>query len=134
VKDGVPAEPGHYKRRVTMRYLALIYGDETVVLSDEEQQQVMVDYTAFGEEGGKAGVLGGGGEALQPTSTATTVRVRDGETVTTDGPFAETKEQLGGYYMFECKNLDHAIEWAAKIPGAKTGSIEIRPVWEFPEQ
>jgi len=117
-----------------MRYLALIYGDETVVLSDEEQQQVMVDYTAFGEAGGKAGVLGGGGEPLQPTSTATTVRVRDGETVTTDGPFAETKEQLGGFYMFECKNLDQAIEWAAKIPGAKTGSIEIRPVWEFPEQ
>jgi hypothetical protein len=60
--------------------------------------------------------------------------VRDGETVTTDGPFAETKEQLGGYYMFECKNLDQAIEWAAKIPGAKTGSIEVRPIWEFPEQ
>ena len=117
-----------------MRYLALIYGDETVVLSDEEQQEVMIAYTAFGEEGGKAGVLGGGGEPLQPTSTATTVRVRDGETVTTDGPFAETKEQLGGFYMFECKNLDQAIEWAAKIPGAKTGSIEIRPVWEFPEQ
>jgi hypothetical protein len=117
-----------------MRYLALIYGDETVVLSDEEQQQVMVDYTTFGEEGGKAGVLGGGGEALQPTSTATTVRVRDGETVTTDGPFAETKEQLGGYYLFECKDLDQAIEWAAKIPGAKTGSVEVRPIMEFPEQ
>ena len=117
-----------------MRYLALIYGDETVVPSDEEQQEVMVAYTTFGEEGGKAGVLGGGGEALQPTSTATTVRVRNGETVTTDGPFAETKEQLGGYYLFECKDLDQAIEWAAKIPGAKTGSIEVRPIWEFPEQ
>jgi hypothetical protein len=114
-----------------MRYLALIYGDETVVLSDEEQQQVMVDYTAFGEEGAKAGVLTGVGEALQPTSTATTVRVRDGETVTTDGPFAETKEQLGGFYLFECENLDQAIEWAAKIPGAKSGSIEVRPIMEF---
>jgi hypothetical protein len=117
-----------------MRYLALIYGDETVVLSDEEQQEVMAAYTAFGEAGGKAGVLTGVGEALQPTSTATTVRVRDGETVTTDGPFAETKEQLGGFYLFECDNLDQAIEWAAKIPAAKDGSIEVRPIMEFPEQ
>jgi hypothetical protein len=114
-----------------MRYLALIYGDETVVASDEELQQEMADYIAFGEEGAKAGVLTGVGEALQPTSTATTVRVRNGEAVTTDGPFAETKEQLGGFYLFECKNLDQAIEWAAKIPGAKSGSIEVRPIMEF---
>jgi hypothetical protein len=117
-----------------MRYLALIYGDENVVWSEEETQEVMAAYTAFGEEGAKSGVLTGVGEALQPTSTATTVRVRDGETVTTDGPFAETKEQLGGFYLFECDNLDQAIEWAAKIPGAKDGSIEVRPIMEFPEQ
>ncbi|CAN5669819.1 YciI family protein [soil metagenome] len=117
-----------------MRYLALIYTDETVVWSDEEQQEVMTAYYAFGEEGGKAGVLGDAGEALQPTSTATTVRVRDGETLTTDGPFAETKEQLGGFYLLTCDNLDQAIEWAAKIPGAKHGSIEVRPIMEFPEQ
>jgi len=114
-----------------MRYAALIYTDETVVWSDEEQLEVMNAYNAFGEEGGKAGVLTGVGEALQPTSTATTVRVRDDETVTTDGPFAETKEQLGGFYVFECDNLDQAIEWAAKIPGAKHGSIEVRPIMEF---
>jgi hypothetical protein len=114
-----------------MRYLALIYTDENAVWSDEEQQQVMTDYIAFGEEGAKAGVLTGVGEALQPTSTATTVQVRAGETVTTDGPFAETKEQLGGFYLFECANLDQAIEWAAKIPGAKHGSIEVRPIMEF---
>jgi hypothetical protein len=114
-----------------MRYLALIYTDENAVWSDEEQQQVMSDYIAFGEEGGKAGVLTGVGEALQPTSTATTVQVRAGETLTTDGPFAETKEQLGGFYLFECANLDQAIEWAAKIPGAKHGSIEVRPIMEF---
>ncbi|MGH2827327.1 MAG: YciI family protein [Actinomycetota bacterium] len=117
-----------------MRYLALIYTDETVVWSDEEQQEVMKAYYAFGDEGRKAGVLGDAGEALQPTSTATTVRVRDGETLTTDGPFAETKEQLGGFYLFSCDNLDQAIEWAAKIPGAKHGSIEVRPIMEFPEQ
>jgi hypothetical protein len=114
-----------------VRYLALIYTDENVVWSDEEQQEVMAAYLAFGEEGGKAGVLGDAGEALQPTSTATTVRVRNGETLTTDGPFAETKEQLGGFYLLQCDNLDQAIEWAAKIPGAKHGSIEVRPIMEF---
>jgi len=125
---------GHKDGRKNMRYLALLYGDENVVSSDEEMQEMMKAYVAFGEEGDKAGVLTGVGEALQPTSTATTVRVRDGETVTTDGPFAETKEQLGGFYLFECKNLDQAIEWAAKIPAAKDGSVEVRPIMEFPEQ
>jgi hypothetical protein len=74
------------------------------------------------------------GEALQSTGTATTVRVRNGQTVTTDGPFAETKEQLGGYYLLNCKNLDEAIEFAAMIPGAKHGSIEVRPIMEFGPQ
>ena len=72
-----------------------------------------------------------GGAALLPTNTATTVRVRDGKTLTTDGPFAETKEQLGGYYLLVCKDLDEAIKAAAKIPGAAHGSIEIRPIMEF---
>ena len=71
------------------------------------------------------------GEALHPTSTATTVRVRDGRTLTTDGPFAETKEQLGGYYLVDCKNLDEAIQWAAKIPHASISSVEVRPVVDF---
>ena len=72
-----------------------------------------------------------GGEGLEPTSSATTVRVRDGERVLTDGPFAETKEQLGGFYLLECDSLDEAIGWAAKIPGAATGSVEVRPVMNY---
>ena len=78
---------------------------------------------------GKRGVLQGG-ERLHPTTDATTVRVRDGETVTSDGPFAETKEQMGGYFVIDAKDLDDAIEIAAKIPGARFGSIEVRPIWE----
>ena len=72
-----------------------------------------------------------GGERLRFTTDATTVRVRDGEVLTTDGPFAETKEQLGGYYVVDCKDLDEAIEVAARIPGARVGSIEVRPIWEM---
>ena len=75
-----------------------------------------------------------GWEALEPTATATTVRVRDGRTLTTDGPFAETKEALGGYYLVEAKDLDEAIDFAARIPGAQTGSIEVRPIWEIPAE
>jgi hypothetical protein len=115
-----------------MRYLALIYSDETAEATPEEREAIGRDYFAYTEEVRKAGVSSAG-EALQPTSTATTVRVKDGETLTTDGPFAETKEQLGGFYLLECDNLDQAIEWAAKIPGAKHGSIEVRPIMEFPE-
>ena len=71
------------------------------------------------------------GERLRPTTDATTVRVRDGETLTSDGPFAETKEQMGGFFLVDCKDLDEAIEVAAKIPGAAHGSIEVRPIWEM---
>jgi hypothetical protein len=71
-----------------------------------------------------------GGERLRPTADATTVRVQNGEVLTSDGPFAETKEQIGGFYLIDCKDLDEAIEIAAKIPGAKHGSIEVRPIWE----
>jgi hypothetical protein len=115
-----------------MRYLLTIYGDESGWndVTPEQSQQIMAAYGAFGQEAQAAGVLLGG-EGLQPTSTATTVRVRDGEALTTDGPFAETREQLGGYYLLDCKDLDEAIGWAAKIPGAQNGSVEVRPIMDY---
>jgi hypothetical protein len=115
-----------------MRYQLLICTDEAseVALSPDEEAAVIADYSAFAEEMGKRGVLQGG-ERLRPTTDATTVRVRDGEVLTTDGPFAETKEQIGGYFIVDCKDLDEAIEVASKIPGAKLGSIEVRPIWEM---
>ena len=118
-----------------MRYLALIYGEEAgrEETAPEEMQKMMDAYEAFGKEAAERGVLQSG-EALEPTSSATTVRVRNGETLTTDGPFAETKEQLGGYYLLDCKDLDEAIEMAAKIPGSWHGSVEVRPIWEIPNQ
>jgi hypothetical protein len=113
-----------------MKYLCTIYGDESQMSgATPEQTNAMLEaYGAFGQEAGDR-ILGG--EGLQPTSTATTVRVRDGERMLTDGPFAETKEQLGGYYLLECESLDEAIEWAAKIPGAQFGSVEVRPVMNY---
>jgi hypothetical protein len=115
-----------------MRYLLLIYTQEQaeVEATPAEQEAIMEAYFAFSKAVREAGVMLGG-EALQPTTTATTVRVRGDKTLTADGPFAETKEQLGGYYMLECPDLDEAIEWAARIPGAGHGSIEIRPLVEF---
>ena len=115
-----------------MRYLMLICVDESTgeALSPAEAEASMAEYGVFMEEMGKRGVLQGG-ERLRPTTDATTVRVRDGETVTSDGPFAETKEQIGGYFVVEGKDLDEAIEIAAKIPGARFGSIEVRPIWEM---
>ena len=109
-----------------MRYLLLIYGDE----SREMDPAIMGEYEAFTKEIQEAGVYLGG-EPLQPTTAATTVRLRAGNASSTDGPFAETKEQLGGYYMLDCENLDQAIAYAAKVPSAKTGSIEVRPIWEM---
>jgi hypothetical protein len=115
-----------------MRYLLMICTEETAdeASSPEEQAAGMAEYGVFMEEMGKRGVLQGG-ERLRPTTDATTVRVQGGETVTSDGPFAETKEQIGGYFVVDCKDLDEAIEIAAKIPGAKFGSIEVRPIWEM---
>jgi|SRR5947209_11007353 len=112
-----------------MHYVLLIYGDEAgyARLSQEEQAAMFKEYTDFTEEVRNRGILNGG-EPLMPTSSATTIRVRDGKLLTTDGPFAETKEQLGGYYILDCKNLDEAIELASRIPGARSGSIEIRPI------
>jgi hypothetical protein len=115
-----------------MRYILLICTDESAVsaVSPEEGAAMMGEYFAFAEEMGKRGVLQGG-ERLRPTTDATTVRLRDGEVITSDGPFAETKEQVGGYYVVDCKDLDEAIEVAAKIPGARIGTIEVRPIWEM---
>ena len=115
-----------------MHYLLLIYQNEAdhARLSQEELGAEYEAYGAYGEEVQKRGAFLSG-EPLMPTNTATTVRVRGGKTLTTDGPFAETKEQLGGYYLLNCKDLDEAIEWAARIPAVTAGSIEIRPVMEF---
>ena len=115
-----------------MRYALLICTDESAMdaLSPAEAASSTAAYLAFGEEMGARGVLVGG-ERLRPTTDATTVRVRDGEVLTSDGPFAETKEQMGGLYLVECKDLDEAIEVASRIPGAKHGSIEVRPIWEM---
>ena len=112
-----------------MRYLLSIYGDETGwnEATPEQVGAIMAAYDEFGTKVKAAGVMLGG-EGLQPTSTATTVRVRDGETLCTDGPFIETKEALGGYYLVDVGSLDEAIEWAAKIPSARLGHIEVRPV------
>jgi hypothetical protein len=115
-----------------MRYLLLICGDESAeaAVSPAEAEASMAAYGAFMEEMGGRGVLQGG-ERLRPSSDATTVQVREGKVLTADGPFAETKEQMGGYFVVECKDLDEAIEVAAKIPGAASGSIEVRPIWEM---
>ena len=115
-----------------MQYVLMICTDENSeqALSPEEGSARLGEYVAFGEEMGKRGVLQGGAR-LRPTTDATTVRVRDGEVLTSDGPFAETKEQIGGYYLVDCKDLDEAIEVASKLPGARHGSIEVRPIWEM---
>ena len=115
-----------------MRYLLLIYQNEAehAKLSQEALGAEYGAYAAFGEEVQKRGVFLNG-EALMPVNTATTVQVRGGKTLTTDGPFAETKEQLGGYYLLNCKDLDEAIEFATSIPAATDGSIEIRPIMEL---
>ena len=115
-----------------MKYLLTIYADESrfAHMTPEESGQLMAAYGEFGREAESAGAfLAGNG--LQPTATATTVRVRDGETLLTDGPFAETREQLAGYYLLECRDLDEAARWAAKIPDAANGAIEVRPVMDY---
>lgn len=113
-----------------MRYLLLIYTEEQLEASQDAMAAEFAAYDAFTKEVRDRGIYQAG-EALRPTATATTVRVRDGQTVTTDGPFAETKEALGGFYMVDATDLDDAIQLAAKIPGAKHGSIEIRPIFDY---
>ncbi len=112
-----------------MKYLCMIYNEESSwgKMSKGDADKMMGDYFAFTEGIKKSGHYVGG-NALQPTQTATTVRLRQGKISTTDGPFAETKEQLGGYYLIEAKDLNDAIQVAAKIPGAATGSVEVRPI------
>lgn len=112
-----------------MEYVLLIYNSEAdgKKRSQAEEGQIFQGYMTFTQDLTKSG-KNKGGNALEGTSTATTVRVRNGKTAVTDGPFAETKEQLGGYYLVEAKDLDEAISIAARIPGAKYGSIEVRPV------
>ena len=114
-----------------MRYLLMIYTDEyEIALSPEESGALLGEYGKFGEEMGRRGILQGGAR-LRPVADATSVRVRDGEVLISDGPFAETKEQIGGYYLVDCKDLDEATEVAAKLPGARDGTIEVRPIWEL---
>ena len=115
-----------------MRYLCLIYVEETkmATMSKGEQDAFMGEYFAFTEDIKKSGHYIGG-EALQPVGTATTVRMRSGKMSTTDGPFAETKEQLGGYYLINAKDLNDALQVASRIPSAKTGTVEVRPIQEF---
>ena len=118
-----------------MQYLLLIYAPELPDQSEippEVFQKQLEEYDALTREARGRGLMLAG-EALQPTETATSVRVRDGNTLVTDGPFAETKEALGGFYLMECRDLDEAIEMAAKIPGAREGTIEVRPIWQLPE-
>jgi len=113
-----------------MQYLLLIYGNETAMLAADKEasSRMLAAYTAYTEAMKQAGVLVGANR-LRPTSSATTVRNPDGKTSVVDGPFAETKEQLGGYYLIEAPDLDAALGWAARCPGAVVGSIEVRPVW-----
>ena len=118
-----------------MKYLCLIYDDEQVMagMSPSEGQAFMGEYFGFTEGIRQSGHYVAG-EALHPVSTATTVRVRNGSVSTTDGPFAETKEQLGGFYLIEARDLNDAIQVASRIPSARTGSIEVRPVVDFSQQ
>ena len=114
-----------------MRYMLLIYDNETEFdrLPEEQIAEIMEEYGRFG-----AALKGSGAyvsaDRLRPTASATSLRIRGGQTMLTDGPFAETKKQLGGYYLIDVKDLDEALQWAAKVPSARFGSIEVRPVWE----
>ena len=118
-----------------MRYMLLIYSNEkaTEGMSPEEDKRIRAGHRAVMDETNRRGIFKGA-DPLQPTSSATTVRVENGKVLVTDGPFAETKEQLAGYYILDCKDLDEALEWAAKIPtacGGGTGCVEVRPIREM---
>ena len=113
-----------------MKYLLLIYGNEAAMLGADKNsvEQMMAAYGAYYEAMKKAGVIVSG-ERLRPTGDATTVRAANGKTQVLNGPYAETKEQLGGYYLIDAPDLDAALAWAARCPGAQFGSIEVRPIW-----
>lgn len=112
-----------------MQYLMLVYGNESSMANTPKEvvDVMMGEYLAYTKDIHAAGVCSAS-EMLHPTAAATTVRAKDGKPLITHGPFAETKEQLGGYYVLDCRNLDEALEWAAKCPGARFGSIEVRPI------
>jgi hypothetical protein len=116
-----------------MKYLCLIYSDETLWdrLPKADEQQMMAEYRAFGEDIKRSGHHVAG-YRLHPSPSATTVRMRNGSVSTTDGPYAETKEQLGGFYLIDARDLNEAVQVAGRIPGARMGSIEVRPIWEPP--
>ena len=113
-----------------MQYLLMIYGDEAAeaAVTPPDATTMSAGYSAYTKALEKAGVLRGG-ERLRPTSSATTVRMKDGKSEVMNGPYAETREQLGGYYLIDAPDMDAAISWASKCPGAQTGTIEVRPVW-----
>ena len=115
-----------------MQYLLLIYGaeDAAPAFDSPEGRAEFAEWMGYSERLGKAGAMEGG-NALQPVATATTVRVRDGEDLITDGPFAETKEVLGGYYLIDVPDLDSALAWAKQMPNIRYGSVEVRPIMEF---
>jgi hypothetical protein len=115
-----------------MKYLLMIYNNEAEVASASESVMGarLAAYQAYGEAMGKAGVVQGGNR-LRPSNTATTVRIRDGKTQVLDGPYAEIKEQLGGYYLIDAPDLDAALSWASRCPGASHGVMEVRPIWEM---
>jgi hypothetical protein len=119
-------------KEITMKYLLLIYGNEAGMLSASQETigQMMAAYGAYTEAVKKAGILVGSNR-LRPTASGTTVRVANGKTEVLDGPYAETKEQLAGYYMIDVPDLDAALSWATRCPGASHGAIEVRPVWEM---
>jgi hypothetical protein len=127
--------PPSWSKETLVKYVILIYDESTAdpeaaPPDPEVWAQTMAEYDAYTQALTKAGIHLGG-EALQPHATATTVRIRDGNTMTTDGPFAETKEGLGGFYLIDVGDLDEALDWAARCPGARYGSIEVRPVVDF---
>jgi len=114
------------------RYIALIYSSETADPAEGsgDEKDMLAGYARFGQVAGERGALQGG-ERLRPSNEAKTVRVQGGKTVAVDGPFAETREQLGGFYLLDCKDEREAIELAAMIPAAQHGSVELRPIWEM---
>jgi hypothetical protein len=116
-----------------VKYLALIYGDASRwdAFSDDEKESMYATYRAFADEARDAGVLVAGAE-LGSTRDATTVRVRETETLVTDGPYSEVKEALGGYFVLECASDGEALDWAARIPGAEHGAVEVRPIYVDP--
>jgi len=127
---GVARDDAARIQEISMQYLLMIYVDEAAAakIPPDQMQKMLPAYAAYGEAMVKAGVLVAG-DRLRPTSAATTVRVREDKPQILDGPYADTKEQLGGYYKIEAPDLDAAIAWAARCPGASHGTVEVRPIW-----